>query len=103
MDTQQPKGEDHQSRIPSEAGFKDIVVQQYKKIKENAESYPYVWGSYIIVYGTMGLWIAYRWRALRKMEDRVRALQERYRQQYESEQSAATSVQKTPPTDKSSK
>ena len=103
MDTQQQKGDDQQSTNPSAANFTDMVVQQYKKIKENAETYPYVWGSYIVVYGGFGLWTAYRWRKLRKTEDRVRALQERLRKLVESEESSATSVQKNPPSDKTSK
>ncbi|KAK3225343.1 hypothetical protein Dsin_005205 [Dipteronia sinensis] len=28
-----------------------MVEEQYRKIKDNAETYPYVWGSYIVVYG----------------------------------------------------
>lgn len=27
----------------------DKIQKQYQEIKENAETYPYVWGSYIVV------------------------------------------------------
>ncbi|KAK7847011.1 hypothetical protein CFP56_007179 [Quercus suber] len=30
-----------------------------KKIKENALTYPYVWPSYIVVYGGFALWTTY--------------------------------------------
>ncbi|KAL8235094.1 hypothetical protein R6Q59_021194 [Mikania micrantha] len=60
-------------------GFKNAVTEQYRKAKENAEAYPYVWGSYLIVYGGFGLWVAYRYKKLRNTEDRVRALQEKLR------------------------
>ncbi|KAL4582979.1 hypothetical protein LXL04_007543 [Taraxacum kok-saghyz] len=61
------------------SGFRGMVFEQYRKAKDNAEAYPYVWGSYLIVYGGFGLWVAYRYRKLRNTEDRVRALQERLR------------------------
>ncbi|XP_055962279.1 uncharacterized protein LOC130014485 [Mercurialis annua] len=77
--------------------FPGMVVEQYRKIKEHAETYPFVWGSYILVYGGLGLWTAYRWRKLRKTEDRVRALQERLRKVVESQESAASTTQKVPP------
>ncbi|KAM7490304.1 hypothetical protein LguiA_033225 [Lonicera macranthoides] len=38
------------------------IEEQYRKVKTNAETYPYVWGSYIVVYGGFGLWMGYRWR-----------------------------------------
>nr|GEX31238.1 transmembrane protein [Tanacetum cinerariifolium] len=60
-------------------GFGGMVYEQYLKAKENAEAYPYVWSSYLIVYGGFGMWVAYRYRKLMKTEDRVRGLQERLR------------------------
>ncbi|KAK2651774.1 hypothetical protein Ddye_011630 [Dipteronia dyeriana] len=99
MATEQ-KGEDDQLTTSSQAtGFLGMVQEQYRKTKENAETYPYVWASYIVVYGGFALWTTYRWRKLRKTEDRVRGLQERLRKLVESEQSASStgSVQKVPP------
>lgn len=79
-------------------GWTGTIEQQYRKIKENAEAYPYVWGSYIVVYGGFGLWLSYRWRKLRRTEDRVRVLQERLRKIVESKQSAGSATaQKAPP------
>ncbi|KAI4354393.1 hypothetical protein L6164_003259 [Bauhinia variegata] len=68
------------------------------KIKEHAETYPYVWASYIVVYSGFGLWMAYRWRKLRKTEDRVRGLQERLRKFVEAEESSSsvTAAEKVP-------
>ncbi|KAK7395922.1 hypothetical protein VNO78_16531 [Psophocarpus tetragonolobus] len=71
-------------------GFKDSLEKQYLKVKEHAETYPYVWGSYIVVYGGFALWTTYRWRKLRKTEDRVRILQERLRKRYEAEESSSS-------------
>ncbi|CAN4085576.1 unnamed protein product [Withania somnifera] len=72
------------------------MQEQYQKIKENAETYPYVWGSYIVVYGGFGLWFAYRWRRLRKTEDRVRVLQDRLRKLVQAEESTSSSITKAP-------
>lgn len=98
METEEEKGEDKLSGGSSSSGFLGKLEEKYREIKENAETYPYVWGSYIVVYGGFALWTGYRWRKLRKTEDRVRVLQEKLRQRYEAEQSSAkqsaTSVDK---------
>ncbi|CAI0455230.1 unnamed protein product [Linum tenue] len=72
----------------SSGGFQGRVLDQYRKLKEHAESYPYVWGSYIVVYGGFGLYLTYRWRKLRQTEDRVRGLQERLRKLAQTQDSA---------------
>lgn len=68
-----------------------------------------MWGSYVLVYGGFGLWLTYKWRKLRKTEDRVQVLQERLRKLVEVEQSSnyaavteklagsASSTNKVPP------
>ncbi|KAE8666337.1 proline-rich receptor-like protein kinase PERK2-like isoform X1 [Hibiscus syriacus] len=66
----------------------ELVQERYRKIKEHAETYPYVWASYTLVYGGLALWTIYRYRKLRKTEDRVRALQGRLRKLVENEESA---------------
>ncbi|KAI3775321.1 hypothetical protein L1987_49892 [Smallanthus sonchifolius] len=79
---QQEKGNDNavpNASLLTVGGFRNAVFEQYRKAKENAEAYPYVWGSYLIVYGGFGLWVAYRYKKLRNTEDRVRALQEKLR------------------------
>ncbi|KAK7318683.1 hypothetical protein RJT34_03388 [Clitoria ternatea] len=81
------KNED-QVASPAAVGLKDSLEKQYLKIKEHAETYPYVWASYIVVYGGFALWTAYRWRKLRRTEDRVQTLQERLRKLVEAEESA---------------
>jgi len=90
--------EDLPSTSPRAAGFGEMVVNRYQKIREHAETYPYVWASYIVVYGGLGLWATYRWRKLRKTEDRVRVLQERLRKLVETEEGASStkSVEKAP-------
>lgn len=95
----QSEGEDQQTVSPREVGWRGMLEEQYRKIKENAETYPYVWASYIVVYGGFALWTTYRWRKLRRTEDRVRGLQERLRKLVEAEEStsSATSVEKVPP------
>ena len=90
--------EDLPSTSPRAAGFGEMIVERYQKIREHAETYPYVWASYIVVYGGFGLWTTYRWRKLRKTEDRVRVLQERLRKLVETEEGASStkSVEKAP-------
>ncbi|KAF5745105.1 hypothetical protein HS088_TW07G00686 [Tripterygium wilfordii] len=105
MATEQ-KEDDQQVTSSHAVSLRGKVEECYKKIKENAETYPYVWASYITVYGGFSLWLAYRWRKLRKTEDRVKILQERLRKLKESEVSAssAAAVEKAPPsTDKIAK
>ncbi|KAK4567069.1 hypothetical protein RGQ29_003060 [Quercus rubra] len=99
MATEQKGEDDRQVTSTTAVGLRGMVEEQYHKIKENAETYPYVWGSYIVVYGGFALWGAYRWRKLRRTEDRVRVLQERLRKLVETEESASTakSVEKAPP------
>lgn len=81
METPQKGNENQQDATsPSNAGgFRGLIFEQYRKARENAEAYPYVWASYLIVYGGFGLWVSYRYRKLLKTEDRVRALQEKLR------------------------
>ncbi|KAL3622585.1 hypothetical protein CASFOL_033996 [Castilleja foliolosa] len=75
-----PQADDgQQERSTAPSGWVDKIVEQYRKTKEHAETYPYVWGSYILTYGGLSLWLAYRWRKLRATEDRVRVLQEKLR------------------------
>ncbi|KAK2981641.1 hypothetical protein RJ640_000207 [Escallonia rubra] len=97
MATQQEEGsqqaaDDKQLPSPSATGLRGMIENQYRRIRENAETYPYVWGSYIVVYGGFGLWLAYRWRKLRKTEDRVRVLQERLRKIVEAEKSSSSAA-----------
>ncbi|KAG2669319.1 hypothetical protein I3760_14G028700 [Carya illinoinensis] len=98
MSTEQ-RGEEDQQATGAPVQAWSSMMEQYRRIKENAETYPYVWASYILVYGGFGLWFTYRWRKLRRTEDRVRVLQERLRKLVETEEStkSAASVEKAPP------
>ncbi|XP_072966113.1 uncharacterized protein [Typha angustifolia] len=84
-------------------GWREMVEDQWRRTKEHAEAYPYVWGSYILVYGGLGVYLTYRWRKLRRTEDRVRILQERLRKLVEAEESAAPPppLKSQPPLEKS--
>ncbi|KAH0455022.1 hypothetical protein IEQ34_016946 [Dendrobium chrysotoxum] len=73
------------------AVWKEKMVKEWQKIREHAETYPYVWGSYIVVYGSFGVYLTYRWRKLRRTEGRVRILQERLRKLVEEEEAATAS------------
>ncbi|PKU60095.1 hypothetical protein MA16_Dca020493 [Dendrobium catenatum] len=73
------------------AVWKEKMVREWQKIREHAETYPYVWGSYIVVYGSFGVYLTYRWRKLRRTEGRVRILQERLRKLVEEEEAATAS------------
>ncbi|XAR49108.1 hypothetical protein NMG60_11032178 [Bertholletia excelsa] len=85
-----PQKEDEQLASSTSAVGWWTIEERYRKIKENAETYPYVWASYVVVYGGFGLWFAYRWRKLRKTEDRVRVLQQRLRKLVETQESATS-------------
>ncbi|KAL9248142.1 hypothetical protein vseg_021498 [Gypsophila vaccaria] len=71
-------------------GFIEKLEAKYRAVKEDVEAYPYVWASYGLVYGGFGLWTIYRWRKLRKTEDRIRTLQDRLRQLAQAEEAAAS-------------
>uniref|UniRef100_A0A0E0JRD0 Uncharacterized protein n=1 Tax=Oryza punctata TaxID=4537 RepID=A0A0E0JRD0_ORYPU len=73
------------------------LEEQWRKTKEHAETYPYVWGSYILVYGGLAAYLTWRWRKLRRTEDRVRGLQARLRQLAAAEESQAASTPPLPP------
>lgn len=95
MATEQKAGGNQQNQQTSAgnqgAGPAERVLAKYHELKEHAEKYPYVWASYAVVYGGFGLWFTYRWRKLRKTEDRVRALQERLRKLAQADESASSS------------
>lgn len=84
-------GDDGRESAGTAAGLSKRVEKQWLEIKEHAETYPYVWGSYILVYGGLGAYMAYGWRKLRRTEDRVRILQRRLRVFVEAEESASAS------------
>ncbi|XP_023746792.1 uncharacterized protein LOC111894941 [Lactuca sativa] len=99
VDENQPEkiNENQVANTGVSSGFTGMIYEQYRKAKENAEAYPYVWSSYLIVYGGFGLWVAYRYRKLRNTEDRVKALQEKLRilrQEREPTTSSAASTKK---------
>lgn len=75
----------------SRGGVIAALEEQWQKTKEHAETYPYVWGSYILVYGGLGAYLAWRWTKLRRTEDRVRILQDRLRKLAAAEESQAAS------------
>ncbi|EOA21825.1 hypothetical protein CARUB_v10002290mg [Capsella rubella] len=104
MATTEQSGIEGQENQPNQVapGFVGAIEEQYKKLKDHAEAYPYVWGSYTVVYGGLFLWTAYRWRKLRRTEDRVRGLQTKLRKLVEDEQSAVTASKSAQSVEKSS-
>ncbi|KAK1263198.1 hypothetical protein QJS04_geneDACA008512 [Acorus gramineus] len=70
-------------------GWKERVEDRWRKMREHAEAYPYVWASYALVYGGFAFYGTWRWRKLRRTEDRVRALHRRLKQLHEEEEAAA--------------
>ncbi|CAN4097705.1 unnamed protein product [Withania somnifera] len=80
---QPPNIVDKQLESYSYTDWAGKIQEQYRKIKENAETYPYVWGSYI---------------------DRVRVLQDRLCKLVQAEGSPSSSITKAPSScDKSTK
>lgn len=59
MATQLNGEKDEQTTSSPAIGWRANVEEQYRKIKENAETYPYVWASYIVGYGGLALWTTY--------------------------------------------
>ncbi|KAI3861338.1 hypothetical protein MKW92_022512 [Papaver armeniacum] len=94
--------EQQETRI-APTDWKGRVENKYLELKQHAEEYPYVWASYILVYGGFACWAGYRWRKLRATETRVRVLQERLRKLVEAEEATASTSTPlvTPPIDKS--
>ncbi|KAL8118164.1 uncharacterized protein LOC141723751 [Apium graveolens] len=88
-DNQHSADNNQQQPSPSAVGPVGWIEHHYKRLKENAETYPYVWASYAVVYVGFGLWTTYRWRKLRRTEDRVRVLQARLQKLVEADESAA--------------
>lgn len=87
MASEQNEGaEQATNNTPAVVSWTGMIEERYKKMKAHAEAYPYVWGSYLVVYGGFGLWFTYRWRRLRRTEDRVRGLQKRLRELVEAEE-----------------
>uniref|UniRef100_A0A0D9V831 Uncharacterized protein n=1 Tax=Leersia perrieri TaxID=77586 RepID=A0A0D9V831_9ORYZ len=79
---QQPEQQPAETKSGSAygGGVMAKLEEQWRKTKEHAETYPYVWGSYILVYGGLAAYLTWRWTKLRRTEDRVRGLQARLRQ-----------------------
>ncbi|KAL5581993.1 hypothetical protein UlMin_014435 [Ulmus minor] len=105
MESEKKREEDQQTTGVQNIGLRGMLEEQYRKAKENAETYPYVWASYIVVYGGFGLWTAYRWKKLHKTEDRVQAKQEILLKLVEAEEFAksSSSSENKPPAEKTSK
>lgn len=97
---QKAEGTEQTSSSDPAIGFVGNIEAKYRELKEHAEAYPYVWGSYMVVYGGFGMWFAYRWRKLRRTESRVRGLQERLRQLAQTEESANSSSSASAKVDK---
>uniref|UniRef100_A0A7N0U7H1 Uncharacterized protein n=1 Tax=Kalanchoe fedtschenkoi TaxID=63787 RepID=A0A7N0U7H1_KALFE len=90
-----PQQSQQEAGGPLTVGWIKAIKRQYQWAKQDIETYPYVWASYGVVYGGFGLWLTYRWRALRKLEDRVRILQAKMRERAK-EAEAAKSAAKAP-------
>ncbi|CAL4946464.1 unnamed protein product [Urochloa decumbens] len=94
-----PQQQQEPAPAPAPASGGGVIAaleEQWRKTKEHAETYPYVWGSYILVYGGLGAYLAWRWGKLRRAEDRVRILQDRLRKLAEESQAASGSASTAP-------
>ncbi|CAL4960324.1 unnamed protein product [Urochloa decumbens] len=96
-----PQQQQEPAPAPAPASGGGVIAAlegQWRKAKEHAETYPYVWGSYILVYGGLGAYLAWRWGKLRRAEDRVRILQDRLRKLAAAEEQATSSYASNAPT-----
>eukprot|EP01018_Ginkgo_biloba_P029654 Gb_20312 [translate_table: standard] len=64
------------------------IEDQWQRTVEHAKTYPYVWGSYAVVWGGLAIFTTYKWKKLRNMEDRVRSLQQKLKRLVEAEEAA---------------
>ncbi|KAL3691017.1 hypothetical protein R1sor_004668 [Riccia sorocarpa] len=69
-----------------ESAVKSSIIDRFQQIKDHWESYPYVWASYMVVFGGLGIYSAYRWRALRKVENELLKYQEKLKQTMTAEE-----------------
>lgn len=97
--TTNPQAEEQSCGTENEQEEKPLGVRLVERLEVNLQrakqdiiDYPYVFGSYVFVYGTLGLWLTYRYRCLRKAQDRVRALHAKLCKQYEEEASSSAEV-----------
>ncbi|KAI3839998.1 hypothetical protein MKX03_020486, partial [Papaver bracteatum] len=54
--------------VPIGTDWKGRLENKYLEIQQHAEEYPYVWASYILVYGVFACCAGYIWRKLRATE-----------------------------------
>eukprot|EP00252_Welwitschia_mirabilis_P018393 TRINITY_DN40891_c0_g1_i1.p2 TRINITY_DN40891_c0_g1~~TRINITY_DN40891_c0_g1_i1.p2 ORF type:complete len:107 (-),score=16.53 TRINITY_DN40891_c0_g1_i1:305-592(-) len=78
-----------ESSDTNEGSLLKKLEDQWQRTVKHAQTYPYVWASYGVVYGTLGILLTYKWRNLRKHEERVRALQLKLKQMHEAKEAAA--------------
>lgn len=64
------------------------IERQWQRSAEHAETHPYVWASYGVVWVGLAIYTTYKWRKLRRMEDRVRALQQKLKHLVDAEEAA---------------
>ena len=84
-------GSDVQAR-----GFLERCEQQWQRTTEHARTYPYVWASYVVTFGGLGIYGAWRWRELRKMENQVMQVQRELLKRVQQEEAAASQASKQP-------
>ena len=77
-------------------GFLERCEQQWQRTAEHARTYPYVWASYIITFGGLGVYGAWRWRELRKIENQVMQAQRELLKRVHQEEAAASEALKQP-------
>lgn len=75
-------------------GFVERSEQQWQRTVEHARTYPYVWASYLVTFGGLGIYGAWRWRELRKMEDQVMQVQRELLKRVQQEEAAAVQALK---------
>lgn len=51
--------------------FLERCEQQWQRTSQHARDYPYVWASYIVTFGGLGIYGAWRWRELRRVENQI--------------------------------
>jgi len=71
-------------------GFLERCEQQWQRTLEHARTYPYVWASYVVSFGGLGIYGAWRWRELRKIENQVMQYQRELLKRVQQEEAAAS-------------
>ncbi|XP_024382062.1 uncharacterized protein [Physcomitrium patens] len=78
------------TEVAQPEGFVERCEQQWQRAVEHAKAYPYVWASYVVTFGGLGIYGAWRFRELRRMENQVMQYQRELLKRVKQEETASS-------------